>query len=142
MVSASSFLGALAPADTNRVMQHPAQQANISVVAALIAELRACRTLVDYDELQRRLFQFLYSREEHKGNCRRCATRLRRGKTLPTPLPQLPPGAAPSDPDTWRIEDLVFDRICRQLRAVGDALAWRVSQYDRRYIIAASSNQS
>jgi hypothetical protein len=25
------------------------------------------------------------------------------------PLPQLPPGADPGDPETWRIEDLVFD---------------------------------
>jgi hypothetical protein len=32
--------------------------------------------------------------------------------------------------------------VCRQLRAVGDAFAWRVSQYDRRYIIALSSNAS
>jgi len=114
----------------------------VDVVTALIEELRACRILVDYDELQRRLFQLLHSREEHKGSCRRCATRLRRGKSLPTPLPQLPPGADPNDPETWRIEDLVFDRVCRQLRAVGDGLAWRVSGYDRRYIIALSSNES
>jgi hypothetical protein len=142
MASSPSFLGTLAPTDINRVMQHPAQQANIGVIAVLITELRACRTLVDYDELQRRLFQFVYSREEHKGNCRRCAARLRRGRTLPTPLPQLPPGADPRDPETWQIEDLVFNRICRQLRAVGDALAWRVSNYDRRFIIALSSNDS
>jgi hypothetical protein len=32
--------------------------------------------------------------------------------------------------------------VCRQLRSVGDALAWRVSQYDRRYVIALSSNNS
>ena len=32
--------------------------------------------------------------------------------------------------------------MCRQLRAVGDALAWRVSGYDRRYVIALSSNDS
>ncbi len=38
------------------------------------------------------------------------------------------------------MEDLVYDRICHQLRAVGDGLAWRVSGYDRRYVIALSSN--
>jgi len=142
MVSSSSFLGALSPADMNRVMQHPAQQANVRVVAALIHELRACRTPVEYDEFQRRLFQVLHSREEHKGECRRCAHRLQRGKRLPDPLPQLPPGAEPDDPETWRVEDLVFDRICHQLRAVGDGLAWRASGYDRRYVIALSSNAS
>jgi hypothetical protein len=142
MVSSSSFLGVLSPADMTRVMQHPAQQANIRVVAALIQELRACRTPVEYDEFQRRLFQVLHSREEHKGECRRCAHRLQRGKRLPDPLPQLPPGADPGNPETWRIEDLVFDRICHQLRAVGDGLAWRASGYDRRYVIALSSNAS
>jgi hypothetical protein len=140
MVSNASFLGDLSPAEMTRVMQHPAQQATARLVAALIQELRACRTPVDYDEFQRRLFQVLHSREEHKSQCRRCAKRLQRGKRLPDPLPQLPPGADPGDPETWRIEDLVFDRICHQLRAVGDGLAWRASGYDRRYVIALSSN--
>ena len=125
-----------------RVMQHPAQERNVAVVAALIRELQSCRILVDYDELQRGLFQVLHSGEEHKSQARRCAHRLARGKSLPTPLPQLPPNANPNDPDTWRIEDLVFDRVCRQLRAVGDGIAWRASGYDRRYVIAVSSNAS
>jgi hypothetical protein len=140
MVSSASFLSDLSPADMTRVMQHPAQRATARLVAALIRELRVCRTPVDYDEFQRRLFQALHSREVHKGQCRRCAHRLQRGKRLPDPLPQLPEGADPGDPETWRIEDLVYDRICHQLRAVGDGLAWRASGYDRRYVIALSSN--
>ena len=139
---ASSFLGQLSPADMTRVMQHPVQEQNVPVVAALIRELRACRTLAAYDELQRRLFQVLHSSEERKSQARRCAHRLARGKSLPAPLPQLPPSANPEDPDTWKIEDLVFDRVCRQLRAVGDGIAWRASEYDRRYVIAVSSNAS
>jgi len=125
-----------------RVMQHPAQEANVEIVAALIQELRACRSPIEFDECQRRLFQVIYSREEHKAECRRCAHRLERGRRLPDPLPQLPAGADPGDPETWRTEDLVFDRICRQLRTVGDGLAWRASGHDRRYLIALSSNAS
>ena len=53
---------------------------------------RVCRTIVDYDEIQRRLFQLLRIREEHKASCRRCAACLHRGKSLPKPLPQLPDG--------------------------------------------------
>ena len=106
----------------NLVMQHPAQQANSRVVAALIQELRACRTPVAYDEFQRRLFQVLHSREEHKGECRRCACRLQRGRRPPDRFRSCR-GGRPGDPETWRIEDLVFDRICRQLRAVGDGMA-------------------
>jgi len=123
-------------------MRHPAQEHNVTVIETLISHLRNCRTFEQYDNFQRELFQLLYFRELHRSECRRCAARLAKGKALPSPLPQLPDGADPNDPETWRIEDLVLDRICRQLRAVGDALAWRASQYDRRYIIALSSNNS
>ena len=123
-------------------MRHPAQQHNVGVVEWLISQLRRSRTFEDYDNIQRALFQHLHHNEDHRSQCRRCQTRLARGRTLPTPVPVLPKGADPLDPYTWHIEDLVFDRVCRQLRAVGDALAWRVSQYDRRYVIALSSNDS
>lgn len=139
---ASSFLGDLSNDDHLSVMRHPAQRHNIGVVESLIGRLRRCRTIDDYDNFQRALFQHLHHCEQHRSECRRCAARIDRGRSLPTPLPQLPGGADPTDPDPWRIEDLVFDRVCRQLRAVGDALAWRVSGYDRRYVIALSSNDS
>ncbi len=139
---ASNFLGNLPPADHLSVMRHPAQRYNAEVVEWLISLLRRCRTVDDYDNLQRALFQHLHNSEEHRGQSHRCAARLARGRPLPTPLPTLPDGADPNEPRTWHIEDLVFDRVCRQLRAVGDALAWRVSGYDRRYVIALSSNDS
>lgn len=139
---ASSYLGVLSSDDNLRVMRHPAQEQNVNVIETLIGHLHSCRTFEQYDDFQRELFQLLHSRELHRSECRRCAARLTRGKGLPSLLPQLPDGADPNDPETWRIEDLVLDRICRQLRAVGDALAWRASQYDRRYIIALSSNNS
>ena len=139
---ASSFLGVLPHDDIASVMQHPAQEHNITVVETLIGHLRSCHTFEQYDDFQRALFQLLYYREQHRSESRRCAARLARGKSLPTTLPELPSGANPNDPETWRIEDLVLDRICRQLRAVGDALAWRASEYDRSYIVALSSNDS
>jgi hypothetical protein len=139
---ASSYLGTLPPDDIERVMRHPAQQHNVGVVAQLITLLRQCRTFADYDDAQRTIFQYLHQYEEHRSRCRRCASRLARRRPLPTPLPTLPLGADRFDPRSWHIEDIVFDRVCRQLRAVGDALAWRVSQYDRRYAIALSSNDA
>jgi hypothetical protein len=35
----------------------------------------------------------------------------------------------------------VCERVDRQLRSIGDALAWQVFSYDRRVIIAFSRNQ-
>ena len=137
-----TFIGTLPQTDRLSVMRHPAQRRNVGVVEWLTTHLCRCRTADDYDNLQRALFQHLHHAEEHRGQCRRCATRLARGQSLPSPLPMLPDRADPTDPRTWHIEDLVSDRVCRQLRAVGDAVAWRVSGYDRRYIIALSSNAS
>ncbi len=139
---ASSFLGTLAHDDHLRVMRHPAQQHNVGVVEWLITMLRRCRTFDDYDNVQRALFQHLHHCETHRSRCRRYAKRLADGRALPADLPLLPDGVDPHDARTWEVEDLVFDRVCRQLRAVGDALAWRVSGYDRRYVIALSSNDS
>jgi hypothetical protein len=41
---------------------------------------------------------------------------------------------------TWQLEVVVWDRCVRQLRAVGDALAWRLFDFDRRFILALSRN--
>lgn len=138
----SSFLGHLAHDDALSVMRHPAQSHNVGVIESLVGFLRHCRTFEDYDNVQRALFQHVHHCEEHRSESRRCAARLARGKPLPSVLPLLPEGADPNDPDTWRIEDLVFDRVCRQLRSVGDALAWRALGYDRRAVIALSRNAS
>lgn len=139
---ASHFLPDLPEADHLAVMRHPAQQHNVGLVESLVTWLRMCRSAPDYDDFQRGLFQHLHRFEDIRAQGRRCAARLARGKSLSTPLPPLPDGADPHDPRTWRVEDLVFERVCRQLRAVGDALAWRASGYDRRYVIALSSNNA
>lgn len=123
-------------------MQHHMQQNTVRVLAALIEELRACRTFDQLDDFQRRLFQYLYEVQTHQGEVRRCQKRLSRGKALTFDASKLPTGADPQDPETWRIEDLVCDRICRQFRAVGDGLAWRASGNDRLYILALSNNPS
>lgn len=36
----------------------------------------------------------------------------------------------------------VFERVWRQLKSIGDALAWRAFGYDRRVIVALSRNAS
>jgi hypothetical protein len=138
----SNFFADMAADDIDDVMLHPAQQASVRVVSGLIGELRQCRSLDDLDNLQRRLFQYLYEAEGHRSEVRRCQHRLRRGKTISFDLSKLPDGVNIHDSTTWQLEDRVAERVCRQLRAVGDAIAWRASGMDRRYIMAVSRNAS
>ena len=52
------------------------------------------------------------------------------------PTEYLPPlnRRDPGTIEAWAFEELVFERIARQLRVVGDGLAWRRFGYDRRII--------
>jgi hypothetical protein len=119
-VTAASFLATMSAEDIGAVMHHPAQQSCAGVITSLIEELRASRTYDQLDDLQRRLFQYLLVVETHRAEVRRCQKRQARGKALIFDASKLPVGASSDDPETWRIEDLVADRMCRQLRAVGD----------------------
>ena len=51
-MTAASFLGTMPAEDINSIMQHPAQQSCVQVIASLIDELRSCRTFDDLDDLQ------------------------------------------------------------------------------------------
>jgi hypothetical protein len=123
------------------VIQHPAQQAMVSTTLQLITLLRACETLEDYYDFQRQLFDCLYEIEERKAHCSRVAKRLRRGERLPPDVPP-PPNGDPTKLETWELEVYVFERLARQLRVVGDGLAWTCFGYDRRLIVALSRNDS
>lgn len=59
MASIDTFIPNLAAEGTNTLMKHPLHRANCQDSASLIEELHAAHTLVDLDELQRRLFQCL-----------------------------------------------------------------------------------
>jgi hypothetical protein len=43
---------------------------------------------------------------------------------------------------TWQLELDIRERVARQLRCVGDALAWPVFGFERQYITALARNQS
>lgn len=122
------------------VIGHPAQQRAVKVIAALIADLRTCDSAADYYAFQGELFRHIHEVESHRAAVRRCLKRLRRGDKLPADAPELPAPLAPFDESSWRLENLAYERIARQLRCVGDALAWRVSDFDRAFITAIAQN--
>lgn len=100
-----------------------------SAIRDLIEDQRALTTPSDYYEYQRRLFGHVYRAEEAKAEAARNLKRARAGRRVP---------AAPSG--DWELELMMADRIVRQFRSVGDALAWRAFNFDRRIILALSRN--
>lgn len=136
----STALETLTTDELDHVLLHPVQRTARNLIEGLIADLRSCETPADYEDFQRLLFQQIYTAEEARARVRRVVKRLRQGKQVPLDAPDLPPGLAPSDPNAWRLEDITWERVIRQLRSVGDALAWRVVGFDRRYILALSRN--
>jgi hypothetical protein len=132
----------LGPQLSSAVMSHPAQGASFGHIAGLIGDLRACEQPGDFYEFQRRLFAYLYQVEERRGQCSRMIKRLRRGRGAPQDAPPPPHSGDPGAAEDWELEAYVYERVARQLRMVGDGLAWRCFGYDRRVILTLCRNAS
>ncbi len=124
--------------ELNAVAGHQAQLATLVVVEELLTDLQTCSTASEYYEFQCELLRHIYDVEERHGSIRQVYKRLKRGAHLPASAPELGNGREPSEVQSWRLEDLTYVRIGRQLHAVGDALAWQVCGFDRRLISTLS----
>ena len=119
------------PEEIEVLLGHPVQHETARLIAQLVAELRSLRSPGDYYEFQRELFSHVYHAQQRQAEASRNAKRIRSGRPVPEP-----------DAPTWDLALVLWDRSVRQLRAVGDALAWRRFGYDRRFILALSRNQT
>lgn len=124
-----------------RVVTHRLHRENVGQIERLLVELDACKTGEDFFEFQRRLFGAVFATESHRAACSRVAKRLGRGESLPTDAPEVADLSDLRRVETWDLEIFVCERVARQLRTVGDALAWRTFGFDRRAIIALSRNE-
>ncbi|WP_159079305.1 hypothetical protein [Plantactinospora sp. BC1] len=125
------------------ILTHPRHQQGLRTMIELIADLRRCRLAADLYEFQERLFGLVLEIEQRRSEISRVMKRLRKpGGTLPRGAPDLGTDLDPSGLDSWMLEDEVYERIWRQLKSIGDALAWRSFGYDRQVIMALSRNAS
>ncbi|MFU8871029.1 hypothetical protein [Micromonospora sp. SL4-19] len=122
------------------ILTHPKHEWARRTLTDLIGDLRSCRHDDLYD-FQQRLFEIVLGVEEHRAQVRRVITRLRRGQKIPAGAPELGIASEPLNPESWLLEEEVLERVWRQLKSVGDALAWRAFSFDRRIIVALSRGE-
>lgn len=132
----------LDPDVLSRIVSHPLQQANVRRVALLLDGLNLCDSAEDYFEFQRHLFRAMLEATTRRADCTRVVKRLRQARGVPADAPELPANGDPSNSAAWVFEVFVAERLARQLRCVGDGLAWRAFHYDRRVVAALSRNDS
>ncbi|MFH8470401.1 hypothetical protein [Streptomyces sp. NPDC017991] len=124
------------------MVMHPRHQAMQPVLVQLIQQLRECETMEDGVVFQRDLLDRLLDVEKDRAGFKRVVKRMGGGKGPHPEAPEPQSGRDLAAVTTWRFELEVCDRLARQLRSVGDALAWRAFNFHRPFILALCRNQS
>lgn len=128
----SAFIGA--------VQTHPLHQQGFRDLIRFIYDLRQCASPADFFDFQQRLLESVLEVQRHRQICSRVVKRLTRGGTVPNEAELRGPGN-PLSLDAWKLELYVCERVSRQLRSIGDALAWRIFGFQRNFILVLSRNE-
>ncbi|MGC5054704.1 hypothetical protein ACLQ2S_25000 [Micromonospora sp. DT48] len=140
---ARNTLDSLESEQVDVVLMHPRHQWAFNTVTDLIYQLRASRSDTDLYQLQRDLLAVVLDTEQRRAAVSRIRKRVRKNaRDVPATAPELESGLDPHDPVSWELEYVAHERVCRQLRSVGDALAWRAFGYERSHILALSRGES
>jgi hypothetical protein len=124
------------------MLSHPRHLAAQQPLTELITELRACTNVKEGYDFQQELLTRVLEVENDRHAFGRAAKRVRNGKAPQPGVPEPYSGLDSADPETWQREYDVCERLARQYRCVGDALAWRVFGFQRKTIIALCQNDS
>ena len=105
------------------VLDHPRHRAAQESLVKLIRQLRACANVRDGYEFQQELLSQVLAVEDDRNAFSRAVKRMAGGKwpQAGAPIPQS--GLDPALPSTWQFELDICERVARQFRCVGDALA-------------------
>lgn len=113
--------------DIDAILRHPRQLAVVPRITQLLGGLRALRGPAEYFDFQTELFGDIYEAQLQQAKDSRNFKRSRTAQHL-------------ASNKEAELELAVSDRIVRQLRSVGDALAWRAFNFDRRMFLVLSQN--
>ena len=122
------------------VLSHLRHQAVQKSLAELIQQLRECADVEDGHALQQALLDLVLAVEADRNAFSQAVKRFGAGKGPQRGAPGPQSGLDPALPETWELERDVCDRIGRQYRCIGDALAWRAFGFQRKQIIALCQN--
>jgi hypothetical protein len=124
----------------NEVINHPRHHAAQKVLVERIEQLRACASLREGYAFQQELLSDLLAVEGDRNAFSKAVKRMGAGKPPQAGAPEPQSGLDPGRLETWKLEHDVCERVARQFRCVGDALAWRVFGFERKYILALCRN--
>lgn len=127
--------------DADVVLKHPRHMRTLGIVAELIGRLRQCDGPGDYVAFQSDLLKHLLEVEEYRAGFSQVVKRMGNGLGPQAGAPEPEGGGDTAYIDTWKLERDVCERAARQLRSVGDALAWRSFDYQRQFILALCRNE-
>lgn len=140
---ARNTLDSLEAGQLDVVLLHPRHQWALKRITELIYQLRASRSEADLYQMQQDLLAAVLDTEHRRAAVSRVRKRVRKNaRDLPATAPELESGLDPHEPEAWELEYAAHERVCRQLRSVGDALAWRAFGYERSHILALSRGES
>ena len=122
------------------VFTHPRHEAAQKALPDLIVQLRAAASVKDGYEFQQELIAHVRETEAARNAFSKAVKRLETGKPPQQDAPEPQSSRDPSLIETWQLERNVCERVARQFRCIGDALAWRVFGFERRNIIALCQN--
>jgi hypothetical protein len=117
--------------DMAAALVHGLQREALQRVRARLAAIKAARNWSDFYAVQADLLQDLLWAQEFKSRAKRNNIRSAKSKSL----------SEDAETGSWELELRIAARVERQLRSVGDTLAWRLLEC-RRFVFWALSQNS
>jgi hypothetical protein len=115
------------PLHVEYAMAHPKQRAHVAILAERIDALRKAKSDQSLVELQEDLIERMMTAQADQDAAKRQQVKLARQRN-----------ADPAEVQRADAELVVADRIVRQLRAIGDGIAWHTARFHRQTFVVTA----